>query len=94
MHKTLLLGVQFAPHHRSLTLALAVLGSLVAVSPAAAQGSPQQRAACENDAMRVCGQHVPDVNRITNCMIQNHKRLSPACRASMQPPGKKKRRGG
>jgi hypothetical protein len=63
------------------------------VSPAAAQGTPQQRAACENDAMRVCGQHVPDVNRITQCMIQNQKRLSPACRASMRPPAKKRRAG-
>jgi hypothetical protein len=36
--------------------------------PAAAQGTPEQQANCQDDAMRLCGQFVPDVNRITSCM--------------------------
>jgi hypothetical protein len=61
------------------------LGLLLAPVPAAAQGMPQgtpeQRAACESDAMRLCGQFVPDVQRITACMQQNRRYLSPRCRA-------------
>ena len=49
--------------------------------PAAAQGTPDQRAACENDAMRLCGEFVPDVNRITACMQRKRAYLSPRCRA-------------
>jgi hypothetical protein len=54
---------------------------MIDASPAAAQGSPQQRAACENDAMRLCGQYVPDVDRITACMHARRSQLSPRCRA-------------
>ncbi len=57
------------------------LGLMLAPVPAAAQGTPEQRAACEGDAMRLCGQFVPDVERITACMHQNRRYLSPRCRA-------------
>jgi len=59
---------------------LALMAFLVP-APAAAQGSPQQRAACEGDAMRLCGAHVPDVQKITACMSRNRRSLSAACRA-------------
>jgi hypothetical protein len=39
--------------------ALAGIGMWFGLSPAAAQGTPEQRAACENDAMRLCS----DANR-------------------------------
>ena len=56
--------------------------------PAAAQGTPEQRAACEGDAMRLCGQF-RDVQQITACMQQNRRYLSPRCRAEF---GKRKGR--
>ena len=42
--------------------------------------TPEQEQACSGDAMRVCGAFVPDVDRITVCMIQNKSQLSPGCR--------------
>jgi hypothetical protein len=54
------------------------LGSLPA---AAQQWTPQQRAACEPDAMRLCNQYVPDVQRVSACMSHYRRYLSPACRA-------------
>jgi hypothetical protein len=42
--------------------------------------TPEQQQACTPDAMRLCGAYVPDVDRITACMIQNKSQLSPACR--------------
>ena len=56
------------------------LGAMFASSPAAAY-TEQQRAACEGDAMRICGAHVPDVDRITACMKANRRHLSAGCRA-------------
>jgi hypothetical protein len=72
-------------HRRSITsvaalLAFALMASFAA-SPATAQGTPEQRAACEGDAMRLCGNHAPDVQRITACMHAKRSQLSPRCRA-------------
>jgi hypothetical protein len=36
--------------------------------------------------MRVCGAFVPDVDRITVCMIQNKSQLTPGCRAFFREP--------
>jgi hypothetical protein len=50
-----------------LAAGLALLGLVLACasSPARAQQwTPQQRAACEPDAMRLCNQYVPDVQRV------------------------------
>jgi hypothetical protein len=50
----------------------------------AQQWSPEQRAACEPDAMRLCQQYVPDVGRTRACMIQYRRYLSPRCRAVIE----------
>jgi hypothetical protein len=68
-----------------LALLAAALAALIGVAstapPAAAQqGTPEQRAACEGDATRLCGQFVPDVQKITACMHAKRRYLSPRCR--------------
>ena len=61
-------------------------GLAVLALPAAAQAySQEQQQACTPDAMRLCGAYIPDVDRITVCMIQNKSQLSPACRAHFRP---------
>ena len=65
-----------------------MLATALAVStlPAAGQGySQEQQQACTPDAMRLCGAYIPDVDRITVCMIQNKSQLSPGCRAHFRP---------
>ena len=53
----------------------------VSMWPAASQAyTPEEEQACSGDAMRLCGAFVPDVDRITVCMIQNKSQLSPGCR--------------
>jgi hypothetical protein len=69
-----------------------VLMAPLAASPAGAQGTPEQRAACQDDAMRVCGQFIPDVARITACMHSNRRHLSPRCRAHFKGGPKKLKR--
>jgi hypothetical protein len=53
---------------------------IATATPAAAQGTPEQRAACEQDAYRLCSQYIPDERRTGNCLRRNRVNLSPACR--------------
>ena len=65
-------------------LAVALATSLL---PAAGQAyTPDQQQACTPDAFRLCGDAIPDVDRITLCMIRNRPQLSPACRAFFRAP--------
>jgi hypothetical protein len=66
-------GLQFG-----LTFAAMLLASFAPTSVLAY--TPEQQQACTPDAMRLCGNFVPDVDRITACMIQNKSQLSPECR--------------
>ncbi len=69
--------------------ALRLRGSLLAAIPAVALAmliapgvgqayTPEQ--ACTPDAMRLCGEFVPNVDAITACMVQRKAQLSPQCR--------------
>jgi hypothetical protein len=42
--------------------------------------TPEQEQACTNDAFRLCGSAIPDVDRVTACMIARKAELSPGCR--------------
>jgi hypothetical protein len=80
--------------------ALVGLALTFASLPAAAQQQPQQqwtpeqRAACEPDAMRLCNQYVPDVQRISACMSYYRRYLSAACRKVFDSQKGKPRRAG
>lgn len=58
----------------------AIMLLAAAPSTADAKGTPEQRRACRQDAMRLCREFVPDVRRITACMERNVRKLSPLCR--------------
>jgi hypothetical protein len=59
---------------------LALFG--LALSPAAARADAQQdQQACMNDAMTVCGQFIPDRERVASCLFANRTHISSACRA-------------
>jgi hypothetical protein len=44
-----------------------------------------QQQACTGDAFRLCGSEIPDVDRVTVCMIRNKAQLTPGCRAFFGP---------
>ncbi|MDR3469907.1 MAG: hypothetical protein P4M07_28590 [Xanthobacteraceae bacterium] len=75
--------------------AMVALGVGVAMSGAAADqnhGTSDQQAACTPDVFRLCGNAIPDEDRIVGCLRQNTAQLSSGCRAvfnsndSMTPP--------
>ena len=47
---------------------------------------------CTGDAMRLCGHEVPNVQRITACMVRNRAHVSPGCRAVMDRDHASRRR--
>ncbi|GAC1334523.1 MAG: hypothetical protein NVSMB26_17390 [Beijerinckiaceae bacterium] len=53
------------------------------------RGTPQDQQACEPDVSRLCGQFIPDVDRIVGCLKARRAQLSPACRAVMTPKGRR-----
>jgi hypothetical protein len=72
----------------SLTLAGAATALALAwsVGAAAAQGTPQQQQACQGDAVRLCGEFIPDVAKIKACMSRKRAQVSAACRAAIVVP--------
>lgn len=60
------------------TLAIALSSSLLSTSAHAYTREQQQ--ACQPDAFRLCGSEIPDVDRVTACMIAKKAQLSPQCR--------------
>jgi hypothetical protein len=62
---------------------LAVLG--LALVPASAKADAQQdQQPCMNDAMTICGQFIPDRERVASCLISNRTRVSVAGRAALR----------
>ncbi len=89
------------PKLRPITGVAALLGLALtfAALPAVAQQpqgqwTQEQRAACEPDAMRLCNQYVPDVQRISACMAHYRRYLSAACRRVFDSQRKRPRRAG
>jgi hypothetical protein len=62
-------------------------------TPAAAQASDAADR-CTPDVMRLCSEHVPDADRIVQCLKVKRKQLSPSCLSALQPPGGSKSSAG
>jgi hypothetical protein len=60
------------------------IGGIATQNPALAQehrGTLEQQLACTPDVLRLCGEQIPDTNRIVACLRQNTSQLSSPCRA-------------
>jgi hypothetical protein len=66
----------------ALLFAIASAATALSVRPNPAFSSEAQQM-CTGDAMRLCGHEVPNVQRITACMVKQRANLSPGCRAVM-----------
>jgi len=67
-----------------LGLAISIACCLTAQGPAFSQenrGTFEQQLACTPDVWRLCGDRIPDVDRIVACLRQNTPQLSGPCRA-------------
>jgi hypothetical protein len=46
--------------------------------------SQEDKGACMADAFAVCGQFIPDRERVASCLIANSSAVSPACREAIK----------
>jgi len=59
-----------------------VFGALTTVCQAY---SAEQEQLCTGDALRLCGSEIPDVDRVTACMIRQRASLSEGCKSVFAP---------
>lgn len=64
-------------------IALTVLGLTLSSLAAKADAQSDQQA-CMQDAQIICGQFIPDRERVAHCLIAHRSRVSPACRAALK----------
>ncbi len=65
---------------------IVVLGLLLCASAANAYTDEQARL-CTNDAFRLCGDKIPDIEQVTVCMRAQKVKLSDGCKSVFdQPP--------
>jgi hypothetical protein len=66
---------------KSVLAAVAGVALAVVIQPGVSFAYTQEeQQACSPDAMRLCGEFVPNVDAITACMIQKKAQLSPQCK--------------
>jgi hypothetical protein len=65
-------------------VALAALG-LAALPGVGHAYTPEEQAACQPDAFRLCGSEIPDIERVKACMVARRAELSPECKRFFRP---------
>jgi hypothetical protein len=73
---------------RSLVASVLAFGIL---TTGALAHTAEQEQMCSGDAMRLCGEFIPNVDRITACMIQKYSRLSDGCKSVFTAPPPRQR---
>jgi hypothetical protein len=77
--------MSFRPACLSLATIAGLVVALAGAGPAFAQGTEEERRACTPDAMRLCREYIPNIDRIVACMVARREELSPACQAFIKP---------
>ena len=73
---------------RACKMLIATSFALAALGTAAQAYTAEQQQMCTGDAMRLCSSEIPDVDRVTACMVQKRAQLSDGCKAVFryEPP--------
>jgi hypothetical protein len=94
-------GPEMRVYTTVLSLAIATAGGIAVQNPGFSEeyrGTLEQQLACTPDVFRLCGEQIPDTNRIVACLRQNTPQLSGPCRsvfesnASVPPDAAPRRR--
>lgn len=68
---------------RQIAAILAVATSLTALASPSFAFSAAAQQQCTGDAFRLCSSEIPDIGRITACMVKNRSSLSSGCRIEL-----------
>jgi hypothetical protein len=69
---------------RQAALTLAFVLSLSALSTQSFAFSAEAQQMCTGDAMRLCSSEIPNISKITACMIKQRTSLSAGCRTVLE----------
>jgi len=67
------------------TKAFIAAGLMLGIISTAHAYTAEQQQLCTEDAFRLCSSAIPDVDRVTACMVQHKADLSPACKSVFGP---------
>ena len=74
----------FTKSLRKAALALTITASLAAMTSTQSFAySAEAQQQCTGDAFRLCSSEIPNIPKITACMIKNRSQLSAGCRSVM-----------
>ncbi|GAB1715129.1 MAG: hypothetical protein NTAFB05_01710 [Nitrobacter sp.] len=68
---------------RQIAATLAVAASLTALASPGYSFTAEAQRQCTGDAFRLCSSEIPNISRITACMVKNRSSLSPGCRVEL-----------
>lgn len=68
---------------RQFAATLAVAISLATLSSPSFAFTAEAQRQCTGDAFRLCSSEIPNISRITACMVKNRSQLSPGCRVEL-----------
>ena len=73
---------------RNCKLLIATAFAFAMLTTASKAYTPEQEQMCTGDAMRLCSSEIPDVDRVTACMIRQRASLNDGCKAVFryEPP--------
>jgi len=70
----------------TVALGLALIALSAAALPSASHAyTPEEQAACQPDAFRLCGSEIPNIDRVKACMVARRAQLSPECKRFFRP---------
>jgi hypothetical protein len=64
-------------------LHISVATSLTALANPSCAFTAEAQPQCTGDAFRLCSSEIPDIGRITACMVKNRASLSSGCRSEL-----------
>jgi hypothetical protein len=66
---------------RNCKMLIATIFALGLLTTTVSAYTQEQEQMCTGDAMRLCSSEIPDVERVTACMVQKRAQLSDGCKA-------------
>jgi hypothetical protein len=76
-------GMTMTKTIRNAGLTIAFVAFLFASPTASYAFSPEAQQMCTGDAFRLCSSEIPNIDRVTACMMQRRTSLSTGCRTVM-----------
>jgi hypothetical protein len=69
---------------RKIGFALTLAISVFSMSTASHAYTAEEERLCMSDAFKFCSSEIPNIDKVTACMVKNKAQLSPGCKSVMK----------